>query len=111
MPEKRDNAEDVREILLETARVQLAALNAGIAFWSGWVDSAAKFAQSVNEELIRAGSKDTDTNAAIGRITDASREYLRKMTELPSAAISRFNENLVKQQGKGEPRRSAKVKD
>src|SRR5437870_8066310 len=33
-----DQAQQIRDLVMETARVQLAALNAGIVFWSGWVE-------------------------------------------------------------------------
>ena len=89
-------SEEVRAIIMEAARVQLAALNAGIAFWSGWVDSAAKFAEEVNRELASVADTSTDTDAGelVGRLTDSSREYLRRMTELPNIAVDRFNADL-----------------
>lgn len=45
----KNQSEEIRKIMLETARVQIASLNAGIAFWSGWVERTAKFAQTANK--------------------------------------------------------------
>lgn len=109
MPAKRDNAEEIKQIMLETARVQVAALNAGIVFWSGWVEGASKFVQTVNEELMQVGAADADTT--IGKITDSSREFLRQMTELPNTAVSRFNSDLSKQNRKTRPKRAARAKN
>ena len=86
---------DIREVMIETARVQFASLNAGIAFWSGWLESASKFAQTLNSELTNLGKEGSDTDATLSRITDSSREYLRKLTELPEAAAARFKKDVA----------------
>ena len=87
--------EDVRQVMIETAKVQFATLNAGIVFWSGWLENASSFAQSLNTELTNLGNAGTDTDATLSRITDSSREYLRKMTELPEAATARFKKDMA----------------
>jgi hypothetical protein len=98
--------EDVRQVLLESARVQFAALNAGIAFWSEWVQSTSKLAQAANEQILSLSKEGVDTNKAVGKMTDLSREYLRTLTELPNQAIKRFNADVAKV-SKGTPRKRA----
>ena len=39
--------------LSRTVRIQLAAMEAGITFWSGWVESASKFSVSADQELLK----------------------------------------------------------
>jgi len=92
MPE--DQSQKIRAIMLESARAQVAALSAGIAFWSGWVEAAGQFVRSASQELTVVGQSQVDTDAMIGRLTDSSREYLRRMTELPAAAVAQFNAEL-----------------
>ena len=87
--------EDVRQLMIETARVQFATLNAGIVFWSGWLESASKLAQTLNTELTNLGKEGSDTDKMLSKITDSSREYLRKMTELPEAATARFKKDVA----------------
>ncbi len=87
--------EDVRQVMIETARVQFATLNAGIVFWSGWLESASQFAQTLDTELTNLGKGGLDIDATLSRITDSSREYLRKMTELPEAATARFKKDVA----------------
>ncbi len=87
--------EDVRKVMIETAQVQFASLNAGIVFWSGWLESASKFAQTLNIELTNLGKEGFDTDASLSKITDSSREYLRKLTELPEAATARFKKDAA----------------
>lgn len=87
--------EGVRQVMIETARVQFASLNAGIAFWSGWLESASKFAQTLNTQLTNLGKEGSDTDATLSKITDSSREYLRKITELPEAATARFKKDVA----------------
>ena len=81
--------------MIETARMQFASLNAGIVFWSGWLESASNFAQTLSTELTNLGKEGSDTDATLSKITDSSREYLRKMTELPEAATARFKKDVA----------------
>jgi hypothetical protein len=37
-------ADQVREVMIEAARTQLAAVTAGIKFWAGWVEAADRYA-------------------------------------------------------------------
>ena len=55
--------EGVRQVMIETARVQFASLNAGIVFWSGWLESASKFAQTLNAALTNLGEEGSDATA------------------------------------------------
>jgi hypothetical protein len=103
----------VLDLALEATRVQLAALNAGIAFWSGWIEQAARFVQSANRELmsIEAGSSKFEDVAL--KLTDSTREFLRKTTELPQVAAHVFQSELIKSKSKppsGPRRRAARVK-
>jgi hypothetical protein len=97
--------------MMETAKVQLAALNAGIEFWSRWVESASKFAQTTNSELAKLTTGDAKADETLSRITDSGRVYLEAMTQLPNKAVARFNADLETfSQKKSEATRSARAK-
>lgn len=99
--------------MLETAQIQFAALNASIVFWSQWVENASKTAQGISNQLLLAGKENSDTDKILGRITDLTREYLRKTTELPNAAVARFNADVKpagRANGARTRTRSARVK-
>ena len=103
--------EKIREIMTETARVQLATVNAGIVFWKNWVDFAAEFSQTVTEELLKVGQEGTEKDQSLTRITDSSQKLLRKMTKLPDLAVSQFKSDLEQANKPQKKRtRSAKVK-
>jgi hypothetical protein len=105
-------SDGIRAVMMETARVQLAALNAGIEFWSGWVESASKFAQAANLELAKISNGDAKVDETLSRIADSSRVYLETMTELPNKAVSRFNADLQTFTAKKpEATRSARAKE
>jgi hypothetical protein len=106
-----DTNEDVRQVLLESARIQFGALNAGVAFWSGWVECTSKLAQAANEQMLLLGKGGSDANKIVGRITDLSREYLRSLTELPNQAVARFNSDVAKPRPAKARRRAARAKD
>jgi hypothetical protein len=104
---------ELRGVLIEAARVQLAAVIAATKFWSIWADSADRYARSIGLELEKlskgAGSKD-----AVARLADVTREYLRRMTEIPGVALQDFGAELEKVAG-GKPTakrtRSARAKN
>lgn len=104
--------DDIRTVMMETARVQIAALNAGIEFWSRWVESASKFAQTANVELATLSNGDINTDETLSRIADSGRIYLEALTQLPNKAVARFNadvESFTKKKSK--PTRSARAKE
>jgi hypothetical protein len=86
-------SDQLRGVLIEAARTQLAAVTAGIRFWSDWAQSADAYTRALNDELAKleesGGSGDT-----VGRLSDLTREYLRNITQLPSAAVKEFNAQL-----------------
>jgi hypothetical protein len=108
---QKKTSQDVRAVMVETAKMQLATLNAGIEFWSGWVESAGKFAQDVNKQLSVLTEANTNADELVSRITDSSRKYLTTMSELPDKAVARFKAELKSERGKGPARRAARAKE
>jgi hypothetical protein len=104
-------SDQVRGVVVEAARTQLAAVTALMKFWSGWVESADKYTRAVDDELARL-EQSGESGDLVGRLSDLTREYLRNMTQLPSAAVKEFNTQL---ETIGKPKakrtRAAKVKD
>jgi sirohydrochlorin ferrochelatase len=92
-PTQRDQ---IRAVMIEAARTEVAAVTAGISFWSGWVDAAEKYTAAISAELARLEADPTGTADLTGRLADLSRAYLRELTELPSATVKRFNTELEK---------------
>lgn len=95
-------------MLVEAARTQLAAVSAGITFWSGWVESADKYTRALNDELTKLEASGDSTDI-VGRLSDLTREYLRNMTHLPSTAVKEFNTQLATI-GKSKPKRTRAAK-
>jgi hypothetical protein len=82
--------------MIEAARTEVAAVTAGISFWSDWVDAAEKYTAAISAELAKLEADPTGTDDLTGRLADLSRTYLRELTELPSATVKRFNTELEK---------------
>jgi|SRR5450631_276231 len=89
-------AEEVRDIMIEVARTQLAAVTASLKFWGGWVESADKYTQKISAELTRVSEGAGDSQEFTGRLADFSREYLREMISLPSVAVDHFTSEIEK---------------
>jgi hypothetical protein len=108
---RETQANDIRQLMMETAKVQVASLDAGIAFWTGWVERTSAFAKTANAELLSLTKESADTDKSIARLVDSSREYLRQVTELPSLAAAEFSSRLNKSGSAGRsPRRSGRAK-
>ena len=82
--------------MIEAARTQVAAVTAGVSFWSGWVDAAEKYTAAISAELAKLEADPADTADLTGRLADMTRAYLRELTDLPSATVKRFNAELDK---------------
>lgn len=97
---------EIRDIMVEVARTQLAAVTAALKFWGGWVESADKYTQKISAELTRVSEGTDDPQKFAGRLTDFSREYLREMIALPTTAVDHFAseiEKISKPVGKAAP--------
>ena len=104
-------ARDIRKIMLETASMQLATLNAGIMFWSQWVQYATRYAEAAKRELAAMEGKSANANELLARLTDSSREYMRDLAGIPDRVKSQFNAELKKSRAAArEYRRTFKVK-
>jgi hypothetical protein len=103
-------ADQLSGVLVEAARTQLAAVTAGIRFWAGWVEAADKYTRAINDELAKL-EETGETGDIVGRLSDLTREYLRNMTQLPSAAVKEFNSQLETiGKRKAKPTRAARAK-
>lgn len=84
----------VRDVLVEAARTQLAAVSAVTTFWAGWAERANTYAKAVSDELATLDAADGDPGELVGRITDLTRQYVRDLTELPTLSVQHFNSQL-----------------
>lgn len=95
MPETETNREEeLRSLLTDAIEVQLAALKAGISFWSEWIDETSGFVQSATDSLSAINSGDRKTEDALLELVDAGRARARAMTEIPRHTAERFIEEL-----------------
>ncbi len=85
--------EELRELLTDAIEVQLAALKAGIGFWSEWIEQTSAFVQSASKTLTNINSEEEPKEVLL-ELVDAGRASVRSMTELPRHTASRFIEAL-----------------
>jgi hypothetical protein len=107
-----DQSQDaIRTVMLESANVQLAAMKAGIAFWREWVDVATEMSDLLGSELATIARPDAAVDASVGKLTDASLTYIRRVTEISNTAIAQFRKELgTTASQRAKPPRSAKTK-
>lgn len=108
---------ELRGVLVEAARLQLIAVAAAVKFWARWAESAERYTRALDDELSKV-SEGKSTNDAVARLADASRGYLRELTDLPKAAFEQFSRDLEKLSGppaaaraKAKRTRAARAKD
>jgi hypothetical protein len=65
------------------ARIQIAALTAGVA---GWAHAADRLVQAVGDELLRRLYGQTDSGELVVQLASATNTHFRELLALPSAA-------------------------
>ncbi len=93
--------EELRSLLTDAIEVQLAALKAGISFWSEWIEETSGFVQSATDSLSAINSGDQKTEDVLLELLDAGRARARSMTEIPRHTAQRFLEELDAAEGAG----------
>src|SRR5687768_2565767 len=88
--------DDLRDVMVDLARTQLAAMSAMVGFWRGWVESADTFNQALAEQLNKISEGGQDSKAVIGEFSDSTRQFLRNLTDLPNVATQRFSSEIEK---------------
>ncbi len=82
--------DDLRQLLTDAVEVQLAALKAGISFWSEWIEHTSTFVQSATRTLSSISSEDPGSRDVVLELLDAGRASLRALTEIPKHTASHF---------------------
>jgi hypothetical protein len=112
MASNTSNSPEIQKLLIETARVQLAAVSAAVKFWARWAESADNYTQALSGELTKISEKEIKPSEIISRTADLTREYVRNLIELPSVAVHRFNSEIEKiGPSKGPRKRTARAKE
>ena len=88
--------EELRSIVVELARTELAAVGSALKFWGDWVASANKYTQQLRAEVDKAGDGAETSKQFVGKLADLTREYLREVVALPAAAVEHFNSEVEK---------------
>jgi hypothetical protein len=88
--------EDLRLLLTDAIEVQLAALKAGISFWSEWIEHTTTFVQSATKTLSSINTDDPKSRDVVLELLDAGRASVRSLTEIPRHTASHFIEELDK---------------
>jgi hypothetical protein len=88
--------EQLREVLVEAARAEMAAMTAAVKFWGGWVEAADRYVQAVSGELSKMSEATEDTGELVGRLGDLTRAYLQSLADLPNMAVQTFNREIDK---------------
>jgi hypothetical protein len=86
--------EDLRRLLTDAIEVQLAALKAGISFWSEWIEQTGEFVNTATKALASINSEDQQAKDVLLELVDAGRASARSMTEIPRHSAVRFIEEL-----------------
>jgi hypothetical protein len=88
--------EDLRRLLTDAIEVQLAALKAGITFWSEWIEQTSAFVQSATKSLSTITAEDQHAKDVLLELVDAGRASIRSMTDIPRHSATKFIEELDK---------------
>lgn len=90
----QDRQEDLRRLLTDAIEVQLAALRAGISFWTEWIEQTGEFVNTATRTLASINAEDQQAKDVLLELVDAGRASMRSMTEIPRHSALRFIEEL-----------------
>lgn len=85
---------EIQALLLEAVEVQLAAVKAGINFWTEWVNEATRFSEEAIRRLSELQAEPTENGRILLELTDISRASLRSFNQLPRHAAESFIREL-----------------
>lgn len=86
--------DDVREVLIDAVEVELAALKGAAVFWQEWIEQTSAYVKTASQSLAAIRSSDRDAGQVLLELTDANREAMRRMTELPRKMAERYLSEL-----------------
>ena len=109
--DEQDKQTQVRDVIVEAAKMQLASTNAAVKFWVSWAEATSKYTQNVSQELARIVDEGTTAGEVVTRFADLNREYLRELSDLPQVAATQLSDEMEKFRQKGPRTRAAKVKE
>jgi hypothetical protein len=110
--DKTNQTDAVMDIMLRAGHTQIAAMTAASRFWSGWAQTADRYAQALGKEVCDLIEGRSPSDEAVARFADASSAYLRELTELPSEAVKHFNDQIAKEpRNRRPPNRRARAKE
>jgi hypothetical protein len=101
--------EDLRRLLTDAIEVQLAALKAGISFWTEWIEQTSEFVQTATKSLASITAEDQQTKDVLLELVDAGRASVRSMTEIPRNTALKFIEELDRLEKEKQESESAPV--
>ena len=88
--------DDLRLLLTDAIEVQLAALNAGIKFWTEWIEHTSTFVQSATKTLSSINTDDPKSRDVVLELLDAGRASVRSLIDVPRNTAAHFIEELDK---------------
>jgi len=86
--------EELRRLLTDAIEVQLAALKAGISFWTEWIEQTSSFVNSATKTLSSINLEEPQAKDLLLELVDAGRASARSMTEIPRHTATKFLEEL-----------------
>ncbi len=92
------------DLMLRAGHAQVAAMTAASTFWSGWAQTADRYAQALGTEICDLLEGRTASDEAGVRFADATSAYLRELNDLPRKAADHFSEQIAKEPRNKAPR-------
>jgi hypothetical protein len=102
--------EELRRLLQDAIEVQIAALKAGISFWSEWIEQTSTFVTSATKTLSSINAEEPQAKDMLLELVDAGRTSARAMTEIPRHTATRFLEELDRLEEKKKEEKAAAKK-
>jgi hypothetical protein len=96
---KRDQADQVMELIREGTAVQIELLGAAARVWSEIVERVASYNRELTNELMEFSGGTHDANESLRKLVDAGKHHVEALTKLPHEIGKDFAKRVAKRAG------------
>jgi len=89
----------VRELINETAAVQVETLGASVKLWGTWLDTMAWYGWEVGQSLSKILATNADANEEINHLVTRGQQKLTRLRELPDEIGREFSSKVGRRLG------------
>jgi len=90
------NNNGLRDLINQTAAVQVEALGASAKLWGTWLDTMAWYGWEVSQSVSKVATTNANANMEIRRLVKDGQQRLKRLQALPAEIGSEFSDKVTR---------------